>query len=131
MRLTLKALLILLPFSAFAQQKWDLRRCVEYAMKNNITVKQADIQARYQALQLQQAKFNQYPTANLTSGLGMQFGRSIDPTTNQFTTTQLLYQSAQVSGGVDVYNWGKLKNSLKAAQFSARAALADIEKAAN
>lgn len=131
MRLIIKAIVFLLPLSTLAQEKWDLRRCVEYAMKNNVTVKQADIQARYSALQLQQAKLNQYPTANLSSGLGMQFGRSIDPTTNQFTTTQLLYQSAQVSGGIDVYNWGRLKNSLQAQKFSAQAALADIEKAAN
>lgn len=48
---------ILLPFLAFmvsvsgihaqdAGDKWSLQRCIEYAAKNNISVKQADVQAR-------------------------------------------------------------------------------------
>jgi outer membrane protein len=32
-------------------EKWDLKRCVEYATSHNISVKQADIQARIAALQ--------------------------------------------------------------------------------
>ena len=79
---------------AFSQQtteKWDLRKMVDYAMKNNISVKQTAIQARIAAIQHQANKLAVYPTANLSSGIGMQFGRSVDPTTNQFTTTQLLF----------------------------------------
>src|SRR6476661_1490802 len=107
MRIKLLALVMFaLPLSILAQEKWDLRRCVEYAMQNNVSVKRADIQARMAGLAAEQAKLNKYPSLNFNSGLGMQFGRSIDPTTNQFTTTQLLYQSGQLSGGVDVYNWG-------------------------
>lgn len=120
-----------LPFCLFAQDKWDLRRCVEYAMKNNVTVRQADIQARIAALQVKQAQLNQYPNANLSSNIGLQLGRSIDPTTNQFTTTQLVYNSFGLNGGVEVFNWGHLKNLRIAAGFSAQAALADIEKSAN
>ena len=89
-------LLFIIPATLFAQEKWNLRRAVDYAMQNNISVKQADVQARYTALQLQQAKLNKIPTASLGTGFGLQFGRSIDPTTNLFTTTQLLYQNYQL-----------------------------------
>ena len=46
----LNKLLLLLPlFPLFflhgnAQEKWDLKKCVDYAVGNNISVKQADIQ---------------------------------------------------------------------------------------
>lgn len=123
--------LCVLPLKHFAQEKWDLHRCVEYAMKNNVSVKQADIQARIAALQSKQSVLNKYPTASLGTGVGMQFGRSIDPTTNQFTTTQLLYQNLQLNGGIEVYNWGRIKNGVQAAKFSEQAALAEIDKAAN
>ena len=33
-------------FSGFSQEKWDLKRAVDYAIANNISVKQADVQAR-------------------------------------------------------------------------------------
>ncbi len=114
-----------------AQTKWDLRTCVDYAMKNNITVKQADVQARIAALQLQQAKLAVYPNANLSSGLGTQFGRSIDRITNSYSNTQALYNNFQFQSGIQVYNYGRLKNNISYSDFSAKAALADVEKAAN
>ncbi|QEC68641.1 TolC family protein [Panacibacter ginsenosidivorans] len=124
-------LLITVPASLFAQEKWDLRRLVGYAMINNISVKQADVQARIAALQLKQAKLNQWPTASFTGNVGEQFGRSIDPTTNQFTTTNFFFNQYQLQGGAQIYNWGRLKNAQAAADFNAKAALADIERAAN
>jgi outer membrane protein len=71
-------------------EKWTLKRCVEYALKNNISVKQADVQARLATLQVQQAKYYQIPTLSLGTGVGVQFGRSIDLTTNIYTNTQAL-----------------------------------------
>ena len=124
-------LLIMTVVQATAQDKWDLRRCIDYAMKNNISVKQADVQARISELQLKQAKLAIYPNANLTSGLGAQFGRSIDRITNIYTNTQSLYQNYQLQAGMQVYNYNRLNNTISYARFSAQAALADVEKAAN
>ena len=42
----------------FSQEKWDLRRCVEYATKNAISVKQADIQKRLADISLKQNKYS-------------------------------------------------------------------------
>ena len=124
-------LALIVSVSIMAQDKWDLRKCVEYAMKNNISVKQADVQARIAALQAKQAKFNQYPTASFSSNLGLQYGRSIDPTSNQFTTTQLFYNQFQLQGGAQIYNFGRLKNLRQSLELSAKAAFFDVDKAAN
>lgn len=124
-------LLMSMPFLLTAQEKWDLRTCVEYAMKNNISVRQADVQARIANLQLTQARNYQYPTLNFSTNTGLRFGRSIDPTTNQFSTTQFLYQNFGVNGGIQIYNWGRIKNDIRAASFSAQAALADVDRTAN
>lgn len=112
-------------------EKWDLKKMVDYAMKNNISVKQADIQARITAIQFQANKLAVYPTANFSSGIGMQFGRSVDPTTNQFTTTQLLFNNFNFSTGITLYNWGKLKNNMASSEMAVKAANAEIETAAN
>jgi outer membrane protein len=104
---------------------------VEYAAKNNISVKQADVQARLAALEVERAKLSQYPSASANTNLGTQFGRSIDPTTNQFTTTQLLFQGINVNLNVPVFNWGALKADRQIAGFNAQAALADIERITN
>lgn len=124
-------LLAAVPVSIFAQEKWDLRRLVDYAMTNNISVKQADVQARIAALQLEQSKLNRWPTASFSGNVGEQFGRSIDPTTNQFTTTNFFFNQYQLQGGVQLFNFGRLKYAQEAANFNAQAALKDIERAAN
>ena len=118
-------------FAQTISDKWDLRRCVDYAMKNNISVKQADVQARITALQLKQATLYQYPTASFNTNIGPQFGRSIDPTTNVYANNELLSQNYGLQGGVQIFNWGRIKNNIAAQEFNAKAALVDIEKAAN
>ena len=123
-----------LPFLLNAQnkvEKWDLKKCVEYAMQHNISVKQADIQSRIAALQYKQAKLNKLPTANLSTGIGLQFGTSINRATNVYSDEQALYQNFQFSSNMQLYNFGRIKNNILTQQYSAEASLLDIAKASN
>lgn len=126
-------LLLSLPVlnAAIGQQKWDLRKCVQYALDNNISVKQSDIQARISAITYKQNKLAVYPTANFGFNTGEQFGRSIDPTTNSFINTQLLYTSASLQSGATLFNWFQLKNSIAAAKYDLKTAEVSLEKLKN
>ncbi len=131
MRKLYALIFLALPVFGIAQEKWDLKRCVEYAMKNNVSVKQADIDARAAALQLQQNKLAQYPGLSFSTSAGLQFGKSIDPTTNQFTTEPFFFQDYQLGGRVQLVGWNRLNNNTKGSEFMLTARLAGIEKAAN
>ncbi|MBC7587171.1 MAG: TolC family protein [Chitinophagaceae bacterium] len=133
MKKLLALLTLTIAVAAFAQDSsnWDLRKCVDYAVKNNISVKQAAVQARIAAIQAKQLELYKYPSAIFSTNFGPQFGRSIDPTTNTYTNTELFSQNYGLQGGIQVYNWGRIKNGLAASQFNAQAAFTDIEKAAN
>jgi outer membrane protein len=82
-------------------------------------------------LQAKQAKYNLLPSVNGNTSTGVRFGRSIDPTTNQFSSSQFLYQNFGVNAGYQVFNYGKLRNSEMVAKFNAAAALADVARVAN
>lgn len=114
---------------AQAVEKWDLRKCVEYAMQNNITVRQADVQARITALTYQQSKLSQYPSANLQNSSGYQFGRSIDPSTNQFTNAKILFANHSLNVNLDLFNWFSKKNTIAANRFQAEAYVLGVAKA--
>ncbi len=114
-----------------ASDNWDLRHCIEHALQYNISIQQADVQARIQALLVKQSKYNLYPNLNANTGTGLRFGRSIDPTTNNFVNSQFLYQNFGVNANVQLYNNGRLKNAQLVSQFNAQAALADVAKAQN
>ncbi len=98
--------------------QWDLKTCVEYAIQHNISVQQAEVSVRLAKIQAQLAGSNQLPTMNGSTGMGMRFGRSIDPTTNGFSSTQFLYNNFGVNGGVQLFNAGRLSNTTSAANYS-------------
>lgn len=119
------------PALAQKPDEWDLKRCVEYALANNISVKQQDVQARLSALTLKQNKLNQIPTASVGLNAGINAGRSIDPTTNQFTNQQLLFAGASFSTGVTVFNFFNLKNTIAGNQYDYEASKAWVDKMKN
>jgi outer membrane protein len=107
-----------LSLQAQAPAQWDLKTCVEYAIQHNISVQQAEVSVRLAKIQAQLAGSNQLPTMNGSTGMGMRFGRSIDPTTNGFSSTQFLYNNFGVNGGVQLFNAGRLSNATSAANYS-------------
>lgn len=114
-----------------AQDKWDLQQCVEYATKNNISVKQADIQARLDKLTLDQSKLALYPNASIQSSQGYRLGRSIDPTQNQFTTNSMFFSNPALNLDAELFSWFRKRNTIEANQYLAEASGAKLEKARN
>ena len=133
MKYIFSLLMISLSVGLMAQEpeKWDLKTCVEYAVQHNISVQQADVQARLAKLQADLAKNNQLPTLTGSSGMGLRLGRSIDPTTNGFTNTQFLFNNFGLNGGVQIFNAGRLRNNAAATEYSWQASLADMQNTAN
>jgi outer membrane protein len=119
--------------SAFAQQQqtWSLRRAIEYALANNISVKQADIQGRLTNLTFKQNRLQQIPNLSGSASGGYNFGRSIDPTTNQFTTTQLFNSGFSLSSAVTVFNFFSLKNTIAGSRLDNEASAANVERIRN
>lgn len=127
----------LLPFTnLFAQENpivtgWTLQQCVEYAIKNNISVKQADVQARVDKLTLEQSRLSLYPNASFQSNQGYRLGRSIDPTQNQFTTSSMFFSNPSLNLDAELFNWFRKRNTIEANKFTAGAGEARLEKAKN
>lgn len=117
--------------NAQAPEKWDLRKCVEYALENNISIRQADVQARIVALTYEQSKLSQYPSVNLQNSSGYQFGRSIDPSTNEFTNEKILFANHSLNVNLDLFNWFSKKNTIAANRLQAEAYTEGVEKAKN
>jgi len=129
---------LLLAISSFAQpvpakpvDKWDLRKCVEYALLNNISIKQADLQIRFAELDWQQSKLAQYPNTNFSSNLVYNAGRNQDPTTFSLITTGYVFNNYSLQASVDLFNWFTKKNTIAAKDLTVKATEAGFEKAKN
>lgn len=124
-------LILIFCHSVAAQEVWDLQRCVTYALANNISVKQSDVQARITELQVKLNKAAQHPNAGLSSDAGYNFGRSINPATNSFENQRIFFSGFQLQGGINLFNWFSARYNLEASRLSYQAAQAGIDKARN
>jgi len=111
--------------------KWDLRRCVQYALDNNIAVRKSIIAAENQDLTYKQSKASQYGQASFGTQMGLNFGRSVDPTTNLFTTSQQLYQTYSVQAGANLFNWFSTRRYIEANRYLYQAYESLIDQSKN
>lgn len=128
-RLTIFLGLLLISLISFGQDKWDIRRCVEYALQNNISVKQADLQIRFAQLDLQQSKWEQNPLANFSGNAGYSSGRNQDPTTFSLITRGYVFSNYTLQSSLGLFNWFSKKNNIIAKDLNLKATEAGIDKA--
>ncbi|MCX6318828.1 MAG: TolC family protein [Bacteroidetes bacterium] len=101
-----------------AQDKWDIVRCVNHAQKNNISVRQTDLQSRFSELTYKQNKSSQLPTLNFNSSAGYRLGRSENPTTGVLEDNNFFNIGMQLQTGVTLFNWFSKKNTIEASRIS-------------
>jgi len=124
-------ILMAIAFQSNAQDKWDLRRCVDYALVNNISIKQTDIQARLAKIQLYQSQLSQYPGASFSTGTSYNSGRNQDPTSFSLITESYLSANMQLQTSAQIFNWYSKRNTIAANQWEFQAAMAASEKVRN
>ncbi|HXH18108.1 MAG TPA: TolC family protein [Chitinophagales bacterium] len=116
-RIVIPFFIALASFPSTAQEKWSLERCIQHAKENNLQVKQTQISQSLAKNQLTQAKADFYPNLNSDLSYGVNFGRSIDPTTYDFVTQQIQTSSVSLSSGVTLFSGLNKVNALKQSKY--------------
>ena len=104
---------------------------MEYAVNNNISIKQADIDSRTAKLSYEQAKSSQFGSVNAATAMGLNFGRSINQTTNVYTNTQGISQYYNLNASVTLFNWFSLRRTTEANKYVYDARIVIIDKIKN
>ncbi len=124
---------IIVPFTVFSQtssdnQIWTLQDAVQYALQHNISIKQNELNARLAKLQLLQSQLSQLPNLNTSVSYGRSFGRSVDPTTNQFVNSNYDFLGLNGSADVLLFGWFQKRNTINANKYSLEASKADLDQ---
>ncbi len=132
-KLLLCCILFVTAWAAHAQEKkvWTLRECIDYALKNNLTVKTNLLNAETSKVNLDQSKFQMLPTLNGGGSFGYNWGRNIDPTTNEFVTERINSINFQANSSLLLFNGFRLFNNYKQSATDNEAAAEDFIKAKN
>lgn len=111
-----------------SQNIWSLQQCIDYALENNIQIKQQQLNTDYYENQVSQAKSNKLPNLNAQLGNDYSFGRSLT-----YDNTYQNVNSASVSGGastnITIWNGFTLSNEVKRQELDLQATLQDLQKA--
>jgi outer membrane protein len=109
-------------------KKWTLEECVSYAIANNITIKQSELDAKNSAIDKIDAKGNFLPIFNANASHSWNIGLNQDITTGLLRNQTTQFTSAGVSVGVDIFKGLQNQNTLRRANLSIIAAQYQIEK---
>jgi outer membrane protein len=85
-------------------KKWTLEECVDYAMKNNITIKQSELELKTSSIEKMEAIGGFLPTINTNANYSVNTGASINPVTNQFQNQTFKSFSAGASSNFTLFN---------------------------
>jgi len=114
-----------------AQDTWSLQRSVDYALANNIDIRQQVVQKRLAELTLHQSKMAQIPTLNGSVGGSYASGRNVDPITNSFITTSYASYTGVLSAGANIFNFFYQQNTIASNKYNYQAQDKLLEKARN
>jgi outer membrane protein len=114
-----------------AGKVWSLHDCIDYALANNIQIKQQQLNEQVAKINLLESKFSMFPVVEGDASHGYNYGRTIDMFTNQFATSTVQTDNFYLSGSVTVFNGFQLLNTIKQNRINLQSSQYDLDKMMN
>jgi outer membrane protein len=111
-----------------AQDLWGLERCVKTAIENNLNLKNAELNINQTIVNRKQAAFSRLPSLNAGTGMNWNFGRSIDPTTNEFIAETFVSNTFNLNTGMVLFDGFRIKNTIVQSKLDEKAARFDVDQ---
>ena len=100
--------LVLILFVGLVSQaqskKWTLEECVKYALENNISIKQSELDLKTSDIEKMEAIGGFLPTLSASANYSVNTGASINPVTNQFQNETFKSFSAGANSNITLFN---------------------------
>jgi outer membrane protein len=113
------AFVFLIGFATQAQTKaWTLEECVKYAIKNNISIKQTELDTISANIDKRGAFGKFLPSANLNANHSWNVGLNQDITTGLLRNQTTQFSGVGANVGVDIYKGMQNQNTMRRANLS-------------
>lgn len=125
------AIILLSPPAAKAQEVWSLERCINYALDNNIMIRQQELNTQVSENTLFQSRMARLPSLNANSQQSFNYGRSLDFSTNIYEDQNTRSFSFNTSTQLTLFNGFQVTNTIKQNDLNLMASVADLDKLKN
>ena len=100
-----------------ASKIWSLEDCISYAIENNITVKDADLNTSISEVNYNKAKSAKLPNLFGSASQNFSSGTSIDPITSDYVSDQIHSTNLGINSSVTLFQGNQLSNQVKQNQL--------------
>lgn len=118
-------------FSSQAQEIWDWQKCMEYALQNNIQMKQSSISIQAGEATLKQNKLNYSPSINGSSNYNLSVGNNYNFFTAEYNKAMVHYQDYGLNISQPIFEGLITPNNVKKSKFDLQALKLDQETLKN
>lgn len=125
------SMLVALTQAATAQEVLTLQQAIDKTLQNNLQVKQAQLSVALSDENYSQSKYALLPSINANASGNRNFGRSIDPSTNEFISQQFNSASGNLNASIDLFAGRQKVNQIKQNKLLLDADKASVEKIKN
>jgi Outer membrane protein len=113
----------------FGQRQWTLQECVDYAIANNIQIKQQELSVEGSEIELNSSINSRLPSLSAGASQNFNFGRSPSMATGVYEQNTSASTGFSVSSNVSVFNGMRISNQIKGNEINLMAATEGLKKA--
>ena len=117
--------------AGITKQPLSLEQCIDYALKNNIQIKQSEVNTEVSDINLVQSQASLLPALNANASHTYNFGTTIDRYTNKFANTQVLSQNLGLSVDFTLFNGLQTINTIHQNRYLYLSSKCNVDKMKN
>jgi len=112
-------------------EKVTLQEAIDFALKNNLSIKQNSLQVEQGLNTLEQSKWAKYPTLNGGTNFNVFTGRNINPFTNGIITNTVGSNGFGLNSAVTIFDGYQTRNGIALNQLNLEASRLDLQAMKN
>ena len=114
-----------------AQRTWSLKRCIQHVQQNNVSsLRHANLEIEKSKINLERRMAERQPDLGFSTNLGLNLGRTIDPSTNEFGNLSTLYNSFSLESNYTLYDGNQMKKRIEKSSLGVQSAQAEADQLA-
>jgi len=119
---------VITSFSFAQDKKWTLQECVNYALENNISVKQAQLSNQTNGQNIKSAKGQFLPSLSASGGQSLSFGSNINSFTNTRSSSTTHSTSIRANASQAIFNGFRNTNLYKQSKLNLEASELELSR---
>ena len=111
-----------------SQKVWTLEDCINHAVKENITIKQLEVQKENAEIDVNTAQMSRLPNLNASVGQSWSFGRG-QTSTGLYESQTLSNSNLNISSSTPIFTGFQINNQIAKSKLDLAAATQQLERA--